>query len=100
MLIANTPTSVVISKHMGKKLTVFMIDGTEYGPRIAEIGNWVGKALYSPRAAISKVMNRVEFNRPGVYFLKSVPKSDIYSERIYIGEAENIGIRIDRKSVV
>lgn len=79
---------------MGKKLTVFMIDGTEYGPRIAEIGNQVGKALYSPRAAISKVMNRVEFNKTVVNFLKSVTKSDIYSERIYIGQAENIGITI------
>ncbi|MDP5168648.1 MAG: hypothetical protein NWR72_00260 [Bacteroidia bacterium] len=27
---------------MGKKLTVFMIDGTAYGPRLGEIGNWVG----------------------------------------------------------
>ena len=27
----------------GKKLTVYMIDGTEYGPRFSEIGNWVGK---------------------------------------------------------
>ena len=79
---------------MGKKLTVYMIDGTEYGPRIAEIGNWVGKGFYSPRAAINKVMTRPEFSKPGVYFLKSVPKSDYFSERIYIGEAENIGVRI------
>jgi hypothetical protein len=79
---------------MGKKLTVYMLDGTEYGPRIAEIGNWVGKALYSPRAAITKILDRTEFNKPGVYFLKSSPKSEFYSERIYIGEAENIGIRL------
>ncbi len=79
---------------MGKKLTVFMIDGTEYGPRIAEIGNWVGKGFYSPRAAINKIMIRPELSKPGVYFLKSVPKTDYYSERIYIGEAENIGTRL------
>ena len=79
---------------MGKKLTVFMIDGTEYGPRIAEIGNWVGKGFYSPRAAINKIMTRPELTKPGVYFLKSVPKTDYYSERIYIGEAENIGTRL------
>ena len=71
-----------------------MIDGTEYGPRIAEIGNWVGKGFYSPRAAINKIMTREELSKPGVYFLKSVPKSDYYSERIYIGEAENIGVRL------
>lgn len=79
---------------MGKKLTVFMIDGTEYGPRIAEIGNWVGKGFYSPRAAIHKIMSRAELNKPGIYFLKSVPKTDYFSERIYIGEAENIGTRL------
>lgn len=79
---------------MGKKLTVFMIDGTEYGPRIAEIGNWVGKGFYSPRAAINKIMTRTELSKPGVYFLKSAPKSDYYSERIYIGEAENIRTRL------
>lgn len=27
-----------------------MIEGTEYGPRFSEIGNWVGKAIYSPRS--------------------------------------------------
>ena len=31
---------------MGKKLTVYMIDGTECGPRIAEIGNWVGISVF------------------------------------------------------
>jgi hypothetical protein len=81
---------------MGRKLTVYMIDGTEYGPRIAEIGNWVGKALYSPRAAISKVLHRPEFGRPGVYFLKSPPNSDSFAERVYIGEAENVGVRINQ----
>lgn len=53
---------------MGKKLTVYMIDGTEYGARIAEIGNWVGKAFYSPRAAISKIMNRPELSKPVFLF--------------------------------
>ena len=41
---------------MGKKITVYMIDGTEYGPRLCEIGNWVGKAIYSPRAALNKIL--------------------------------------------
>ncbi len=79
---------------MGKKLTVFMTEGTEFGPRIVEIGNWVGKGVYCPRVAISNILVRPEVNNPGVYFLKSPPRSDSYSERIYIGEAENIGIRL------
>lgn len=79
---------------MAKKLTIFMIDDTEFGPRTAEIGNWVGKAIYTNRASLQKILDRKEFDNPGVYFLKSSPNSDAFSERIYIGEAENIRARI------
>jgi predicted GIY-YIG superfamily endonuclease len=79
---------------MGKKLTVYMIDGTAYGPRLAEIGNWVGKAIYSPRASVNKIMNRPEFDNPGVYCLKGDPTDDAFDEKIYIGEAENIRNRL------
>lgn len=79
---------------MGKKLTVYMIDGTAYGPRFSEIGNWVGKAVYSSRAALNKIMNRPEFDNPGVYCLKGDPTDDAFDEKIYIGEAENIKARL------
>lgn len=79
---------------MGKKLTVYMIDGTEYGPRLSEIGNWVGKAIYSPRASVNKIMSRHEFDNPGIYFLKGDPTDDAFDEKIYIGEAENIRTRL------
>ncbi len=71
-----------------------MIDGTEYGPRLSEIGNWVGKAIYSPRASVNKIMNRHEFDNPGIYFLKGDPTDDAFDEKIYIGEAENIRARL------
>lgn len=79
---------------MGKKLTVYMIDGTAYGPRLSEIGNWVGKAIYSPRATVNKIMNRPEFDNPGIYCLKGDPTDDAFDEKIYIGEAENIKTRL------
>ena len=79
---------------MGKKLTVYMIDGTAYGPRLSEIGNWVGKAIYSPRASINKIMARSEFDNPGIYCLKGDPTDDAFDEKIYIGEAENIKVRL------
>lgn len=71
-----------------------MLDGNEYGPRYAEIGNWVGKAFYSPRISINDVLSRPEFSNPGVYCLKSKPNSTSFIERIYIGEAEAIKNRI------
>ena len=71
-----------------------MIDGTAYGPRLSEIGNWVGKAIYSPRAAVNKIMNRHEFDSPGIYCLKGDPTDEAFDEKIYIGEAENIKSRL------
>ncbi len=79
---------------MGKKLTVYMIDGTEYGPRLSEIGNWVGKAIYSPRSSINNIIGRLEFDNPGIYFLKGDPRDEAFDEKIYIGEAENIRTRL------
>ena len=79
---------------MGKKLTVYMIDGTAYGPRLSEIGNWVGKAIYSPRASINNIINRPEFDNPGIYCLKGDPTDNAFAEKIYIGEAENIKARL------
>lgn len=79
---------------MGKKLTVYMIDGKAHGPRLSEIGNWVGKAIYSPRSSVNKIMNRQEINSPGIYCLKGDPENDAYEEKVYIGEAENIKARL------
>ncbi|MFC2111530.1 GIY-YIG nuclease family protein [Bacteroidota bacterium] len=79
---------------MGKKLTVYMIDGTEYGPRLSEIGNWVGKAIYSPRSAVNKIIGRSEFDNTGIYCLKGDPTDEAFEERIYIGEAENVRTRL------
>ncbi|GAA4814430.1 methionine sulfoxide reductase [Marinicella pacifica] len=81
---------------MGKKLTVYMIDGTAYGPRLSEIGNWVGKAIYSPRASVNKIINRPELESPGIYCLKGDPTDEAFDEKIYIGEAENIKIRLKK----
>lgn len=79
---------------MHQKLTVYMIDGTAYGPRLSEIGNWVGKSIYCPRSAVNKIINRPEFDNPSVYCLKGDPTDDAFDEKIYIGEAENIKTRL------
>ena len=82
---------------MGKKLTIFLIDGDEAGPKIVEIGNWVGKGVYVPRIFLPELLKkRSEFQNPGIYFLRSVSSygTDSHTERIYIGEAENICNRL------
>lgn len=34
---------------MGEKLIIFLINGTEYGPRTVQIINWFDKTIYSHR---------------------------------------------------
>ncbi len=75
---------------------MFLVDGTELGPRTIEIGNWSGKAVFSSRSTIGKKLGRPEFDRPGVYLLKSLPNNSNYNERIYIGEAEKLNKRLKR----
>lgn len=80
---------------MGKKLTVYLIDGKEFGPKTVEIGNWVGKAIYSTRAAlVDQIKNREEYGKPGVYFLRGTSDNSNYEDSFYIGEAENVGDRL------
>jgi hypothetical protein len=78
----------------GKKITTFLIDGTPNSPRTIELGNWSGIAIYSTQAGLDKITSRQEFLRPGVYILKSEPTDQAFSERVYIGEAEEIGKRL------
>ncbi len=79
---------------MGKKLTLYLIDGTDNGPRTIEIGNWSGKAIHSPRVSLFELLKRDEYSRPGVYILKSDATNGLFEERIYIGESENIRNRL------
>ncbi len=79
---------------MGKKLTVFLTEGTEFGPKTVEIGNWSGIGLYTPRSSAIEFLERPEFDNCGIYVLKSVPENDNYIERVYIGEAETLKKRI------
>lgn len=79
---------------MGRKLTIYMLDGSATGPKTIEIGNWSGKAVYSPRAALKSLLSRDEFDSPGVYFLRSESNSYEFDESIYIGEAEELRTRL------
>lgn len=79
---------------MGRKLTVYMLDGTAIGSKTIEIGNWSGKAIYSPRVSLKTLLSRNEFNSPGVYFLRSESKSYEFNDSVYIGEAEELRARL------
>lgn len=79
---------------MGRKLTVFMLDGTATGPKTVEIGNWSGRAIFSPRASLKGLLHRGEFARQGIYLLQSESENDKFESSIYIGEAEELSVRL------
>ncbi|MFT0139548.1 GIY-YIG nuclease family protein [Alcanivoracaceae bacterium MT1] len=79
---------------MGRKLTIYMLDGSATGPKTIEIGNWSGKAVFSPRASLKGLLPRSEFDSPGVYLLRSQSDSYEFDESVYIGEAEELRARL------
>lgn len=81
-------------KIMGRKITIYMLDGEATGPKTIEIGNWSGKAIYSPRASLKALLARSEFDSPGIYFLQSDSDSEEYEGSVYIGEAEQLRARL------
>jgi hypothetical protein len=81
-------------KKLGRKLTIYMLDGSATGPKTIEIGNWSGKAVFSPRATLKGLLIRPEFDSPGIYFLRSQSESYEFDESIYIGEAEQLRHRL------
>lgn len=76
------------------KITILLLAGKEYGPKLGKIGGWSGKAVYSPLTNLSETLKREEFDYAGIYFLKSFSETEIYDEKIYVGETENLRRRL------
>lgn len=79
-------------------IRIDLLDDTDYCPKRVKLSNWNGKAFYSPRANINNIFKDdykyFNFSAPGVYILKSDSESNIYSEKIYIGQADDVKKRI------
>lgn len=74
-------------------IKLFLVHGSPNGLRTAELSNWSGKAIASPRTQIPELLKRDELGNPGFYLLTGVdPKSG--DKAIYIGEAENVANRL------
>lgn len=85
---------------MGKKLVIYSINDSGYGPKTIDIGNWSGKGIYSPVSHLENMLEtRNEYKRPGVYFLKSSSDNSKYSEKVYIGEGEDVSARLKKHLV-
>ena len=82
------PTSSVAS---GRSLELYFIDGKPDGMLTAEVFNWTGHVLMTPRTQIAKALGREEAKRTGIYVLLGERDDGLLA---YIGEAEEIRSRL------
>lgn len=78
---------------IGRTIRVYLEDGSVTGIRHAEIVNWTGQAISSPRSAVKTLSDWPESRKPGVYFLFGIDE-ETGKAAAYVGEAENVYSRL------
>jgi hypothetical protein len=77
-------------------IRIFVPDGDPEGAKIINLMNWTGVGIAFPRTGWPHLSTRPEFKRSGVYVLTgSAEGTDDELPTIYIGQAEEIGARIE-----
>ena len=75
----------------GRSLELYFIDGKPDGMLTAEVFNWTGHVLMTPRTRIKDALGRDEAGYTGVYILLGETEDGPLA---YIGEAEDLGTRL------
>jgi len=77
----------------GKHIELFLVDGEPGGITTANISGWTGHILSGPRTALTRLLDREEAHRNGVYLLLSDDPDAIESISCYIGKTEDFSAR-------
>ena len=80
----------------GRSLELYYIDGHPDGMLTAEMFNWTGHVLMTPRTRIATALARPEAGYAGIYLLIGEQDGE---PRAYVGESEDIGARIRQHDV-
>ncbi|HLX12756.1 MAG TPA: GIY-YIG nuclease family protein [Bacteroidota bacterium] len=80
---------------LGENISIYLDDGSVTGIRHGQIMGWTGQAIACPRNRIGDLGKWEEAKRPGVYFLFG-PDENTGGLAAYIGEAENVLIRLQQ----
>lgn len=78
----------------GRSVRLFLIDGTPQGMRTAEVGNWTGLALVSPRTDLARLAQRPEVRKTGVYILVGASETAASGVSVYVGEGDEVWSRL------
>ena len=74
-----------------RSLELYYIDGRPDGMLTAELFNWTGHVLMTPRTQIATALKRPEAAQAGIYLLLGEQAGE---PRAYVGEGEDISARI------
>ena len=77
----------------GKHIELFLVDGEPGGITTANISGWTGDILVCPRSALTRLFDREEAHRNGVYLLLGDDPDAIESVACYIGKTEGFSAR-------
>lgn len=80
----------------GRSLELYYIDGRPDGMLTAEMFNWTGHVLMTPRSQLTEALIRPEASSAGVYLLFGERNGEPLA---YIGEGEDISARIKSHDV-
>lgn len=78
----------------GRSVRLYLVDGSPTGIITAEIMNWTGHVLVTPRSRLPEALQRGEATRTGVYFLVGDDPDQPSKSRVYIGEGDSVVDRI------
>jgi hypothetical protein len=78
----------------GRTIRLYLVDGTPTGTLTAEIINWTGRVLVSPRPHLADIAKRDEVRRTGLYCLVGRDPDNPNQDRVYIGESDNVLSRL------
>ena len=86
------------NEFLGRTVRLYLVDGTPTGIIAAEIINWTGQILVSPRSRLPELLQRPEASKAGVYFLVGEDDADPLRSRIYVGQSNDVGRRLTQHS--
>ena len=87
-----------MNNKLGRSVRLFLTEGTASGLTTAEIINWTGHILTGSRNGLSRLLQREELTRTGIYFLAGTGWNDLDTPRVYIGESDSVGKRLIQHS--
>ncbi|MFG0254829.1 MAG: GIY-YIG nuclease family protein [Rhodopirellula sp. JB053] len=84
----------LVNNSRGRSIRIYLVDGDASGLLTAEVMNWSGKMLVSPRSRLADLAKRDEITRTGIYVLAGPDPENPMNEIVYIGEGDNVFRRL------